>query len=73
MEEAWSTFKDSLICAQTCLHFISEKAEEPNWVTDAVQEAAKKEGNLDPIAEVTKKQTSETGIPSAKGAVTAMC
>ena len=73
VEEAWSTLKDSLICAHTCLHFISEKAEEPDWVTDAVQEVARKEGNLDPIAEVAKKQTSETGIPSAKGAVTEVC
>ena len=42
VEEAGSTLKDSLTSAQSCLPFISEKAEDPDWVTDAVREVAKK-------------------------------
>ena len=33
---------DSLTFAQSCLPFISERAEESDWVTDAVREVAKK-------------------------------
>ena len=43
MKEAWSTFKDSLISKQSFLCFIiSVKAEQPNWVTDTVQEVVRK-------------------------------
>ena len=42
VEEAWSTFKDSWIPTQSSLCFISEKAEQPDWVADAVQEGVRK-------------------------------
>ena len=42
VEEDWSTFKEGLTSAQNCLPFISEKADDPDWVTDAVREVARK-------------------------------